>query len=232
MSPRDLWEKSVGWLPHKVTVYEREDRGGELYLRWRADGNWRRKSLRRSLRTTRGRIDPDVQKWALEQASAHYAQLVAGLPPSERPPAAPLTIGATLARAINPETGKYPADTPHRREVERALAEAVRVWGADTPWADIRKSDMRKLWRARINGLSAKGLTGARGAEVTAARVFAVAQWLRDEEVIPPGACEADREHGRAARRASAVQARRVPRTHEGCECRRSAVRPADGVRC
>lgn len=189
MSPRDLWEKSVGWLPHKVTVYEREDRGGELYLRWRADGNWRRKSLRRSLRTVRGRIDPDVQRWALEQASAHYASLVAGLPANEKPAARPLTIGEAWARVTNADTGKYPADSGHRQETQRALKEAARVWGADTPWADIRKADMRKLWRGRINALTASGKVGARGAEVTAARVFAVAQWLRDEEIVPPQSC-------------------------------------------
>ena len=186
----DLWEKSVGWLPHKVTVYEREDRGGELYLRWRSSGNWKRKSLRRSLRTARGRIDADVQKWALDQASAQYAKLVAGLPDQERAASAlPLTLGETERRIIDLHTGKYPADTPHRREVQRALKEAVSVWGASTPWAEIRKADMRKLWRGRITTLLADGETGARGAEITASRVFAVAQWLRDEEIIPPQSC-------------------------------------------
>ena len=37
----DQWEESVGFLPHKVTVYEEQARKGVLYLRWRQDGNWK-----------------------------------------------------------------------------------------------------------------------------------------------------------------------------------------------
>ncbi len=36
-----LWSESVGFLPHKVTVYENAQKGRNLlYLKWRTDGKW------------------------------------------------------------------------------------------------------------------------------------------------------------------------------------------------
>jgi integrase len=67
-------------------------------------------------------------------------------------------------------------------------------WGADTAWADIKRADLRKLWRRRILQLRAEKADGLRGAEITIQRVNAVAAWLRDEELIPAGACVAPRQ--------------------------------------
>lgn len=194
MTPRAVqpWEQSVGFLPHKVTVYENAAKGNLLYLRWRHAGNWKKQSLKRGLRTERGKIEPEVQQWALAQATAKFNALVQGLP-ADTPtatPAAPLTIREGLARAIDARTGKYPTATPHRKEVVREVERAAVVW-RNRPWAEIRRADLRALWRHRILELRAEGEVGLRGAEVTAQRVLAVASWLRDEELIPAGACVA-----------------------------------------
>lgn len=200
MTPtRELWEKSVGFLPHKVTVYEEPSRNGTLYLRWRSEGNWKKRSLKRPLRTQRGKINSDTQRWAMQQAETQYARLVAGVPLEQREPAAPVTIATGLAAAIDAETGKYPTDTMHRREVERELKRAIHHWGADTAWDAIKRKDLRKLWRARILELRSQStanhpVDGLRGAEITVQRVLAVAAWLRDEELIPAGACVAGRK--------------------------------------
>lgn len=190
---RTPWSASVGFLPHKITVYEEPAREWTLYLRWRSGGNWKKRSLRRQLRTVRGKIDAEVQRWAMEQASAQYARLVAGIPDAERAPSAPLTIQQGLDRATDPKVGKYPTDTNHRREVVREMDRAIRAWGDATPWEAIKRSHLRSLWRARIVGLRAENDVGLRGAEITIQRVLAVAQWLRDEELIPAGACVAPR---------------------------------------
>jgi integrase len=195
MTPRvDVWEKSVGFLPHKVTVYEEPARKGVLYLRWRKGGNWARRSLRRPLRTPRGKIDLDTQRWALEQASAQYAALVAGAPAGDRVPMVPMTLAEGLAAVIDPKDGKYPTDTMHRREVVREMGRAIAQFGGATRWEDIKRSHLRQLWRARILQLRAAKEQGLRGAEVTVARVLAVASWLRDEECIPAVACIASRK--------------------------------------
>jgi integrase len=195
MTPRvEVWEESVGFLPWKVTVYEEPSRKGVLYLRWRQDGNWKKKSLKRPLRTARGKIDLDTKRWALTEAQVQYARLVAGVPAEEITPVAPLSIEQGLAAVIDSKTGKYPTDTMHRREVVRELERAIKQWGAQTPWETIKRKDLRKLWRHRINELRAEKQAGLRGAEITIQRVLAVAAWLRDEELIPAGACVASRK--------------------------------------
>lgn len=193
----NVWEASVGFLPHKVTVYEEVARKGCLYLRWRSGGNWKRRSLQRPLRTPRGRIDSDIQKWALQQAEAQYARLVSGVPVEERAPTSPLTIARGLERILDPATGKYPVDSPHRREVEREFKRAIKHLGGDTPFESIKRRDIRSLWRWRIRELRSELhpdtrlplYDGLRGSEITIARLLAVAAWLRDEELIPLGAC-------------------------------------------
>jgi integrase len=183
----------VGFLPHKVTVYEEPARNGTLYLRWRKAGNWGRKSLQRPLRTPRGRIDPEVQKWALQQAEKKYAELVSGVPLEERAPTSPLTLSQGLERVTDAATGKYPTDTDHRREVEREFKRAIAHFGGDTTFESIKRRDIRGFWRWRILELHKEGHTGLRGAEITVARFLAVAAWLRDEEMIPPGSCQLPR---------------------------------------
>jgi integrase len=195
-----LWSASVGFLPHKVMVYENAERGGVLYLRWRernekGEPNWRKESLHRPLPRIKVRgvakPDPEVEAWARERAAEKYAQLVKGVSASERGVVHALTIAEGVRRLLAPETGKYPSDTPHRREVARELAHVVRCLGGDTRWELVRRQELRRLWRYRIRQLRAKGDVGHRGAEVTVQRLLAAAQWLRDEEIIASGACVA-----------------------------------------
>lgn len=210
-------KKAVAWthpVEHgkgtRVVVGEDLLRGGKLTLRWwdrdkKPKANWRRKTLGRTLtRNRKGVPDPDTVAWAIREATRQSLALADGLPPEDRDAPTPeevrelaretFTIGQAEAAVIDPATGKYPADSPHRREVVRELRTAALVWGADTPWKAIRKADLRKLWRRRIEDLQRTKHDGLRGAEVTIARVLAVAAWLRDEERIPVGACVASRQ--------------------------------------
>lgn len=196
MKPFTPWTQSVGFLPHKVTVYENMEREGTLYLRWRgrdAQGRpqWKKESLRRPIRTERGKIISETQQWALDQAAKKYALLVGGIPADEREPVHQLTLADGIKRALNLEIGMYPADSLHRREVVRELERAVRCLGEETRWDAIKRADLRRLWRWRIQQLRAERNIGLRGAEVTVQRLLAVAAWLTDEEAIPSGACVA-----------------------------------------
>jgi integrase len=194
MTPAPVWEEEFGLAPYKVWVYERAEKRGVLYLRWRHEGNWRKESLGQTLRTADGRVIIERQKAARLAAKQKYALLASCRTTIEAPtpaPAGSLTIADGLAAAIHPKTGKYHVDTTHRRELIVSMGHAARVWGADTPWAAIRKAQIRDLWRTRLHELKAKDRSGARGAEITVARVLAVAAWLRGEELIPLDACVA-----------------------------------------
>jgi hypothetical protein len=186
-----VWTYTAGTLPHAVTAYERATKGNVVYLRWRTTTkkgrNWAHKSLGFTLRDKHERIDPAREKDAQEAANLQLARLLVGLPKEEV--ATRLTLNDGWTRISDRKTGKYPTNTPHRREVERAMKYVMAVWGQDRPWDSIKKADLRGLWRRRIEELAAEGERGLRGAEVTVARLLGVAGWLRDEELIPATAC-------------------------------------------
>jgi hypothetical protein len=196
------WEESVGSIPYKVTVFEMATRKGVLYLRWRADGNWKVESLAPAAaaagfdtatlfdsygRRLKPRFLKERQQWAIDQAEAKFAKLRAGLT-DEVKEAAPLALKDTWAVIADEKTGKYPSRTAHRDEVERELNHAIRVLcDRDRPnltWAALKRADVRKLWRTRIRELRAAKHDGLRGAEITVARLLAIYGWLSDEEHI------------------------------------------------
>jgi integrase len=199
----EVWSESVGSIPHKVTVFEYVARSRVLYLKWRRSGNWKYESLAKAAidagfdtpdltdekgRRLVGRAMAKKQTWALAQAESKWAKLKAGLPDRERKLEAPLTLGETWPLLIDEDTGNYPADTPHRREVKRELDNAIRILGADMPWSAIKSNEITKLMRTRIRELQEDKHAGLRGAEVTIARLNAIATWLRAAEKIPADA--------------------------------------------
>ncbi len=171
----------VGDIPWKVGVVTRSGRGDSLWLRWRAEGNWRHESLKG---TTATLTAAEYQRRANEK----YAALLNQVPADQRPDAAPLTITRGLALAIDPERGLYPVPTQHRAEVEREVKRAAVIL-KDKAWVAITDDDLVALWRTRIRQLVKRGNRGFRGAEVTMDRLLAVAGWLRRRKHIPAGAC-------------------------------------------
>jgi hypothetical protein len=183
------WEYVVGLLPHRVTAWERTDAKGVLYLRWMQGGTLKRKSLGRVARDAKGKLSPEALAYAKAEAAAQYDRLVRGVPFDTRPPQAALTIAQGWALAIDPEKGKWPKRTPHRDEMRRAFDRARAAWGAETPWAQIGRGEIRQLWRRELKAQRAQGNAGVRAAEVVVARVLTVADWLRNEQHIDPLAC-------------------------------------------
>lgn len=184
MSP-DRWEETVGPAPHTVWVGERADKRNVVYLRWRIAGNWKWRSLRKGVRDPKGRIDKAARDRFREEARIQH-EILSGrrLPPVlERGHV--LTLGDTWTVITAKQTGKYPHDTAHRREVGRALTDAVRILGRGLPWSAIDRTRLRQLMRQRVDELMAGGHSGLRGAEVVMQRLAAVASWLREEQHIP-----------------------------------------------
>ena len=192
MTERKPWSHAIGQKarPHRVTVFENPQREWTLMLRW---GSPRRvESLGRKLRTAEGKVIREVERWAKAQAQAKYEALIRGddeRATGEPTPDVALMIGEAVAKLTDKAHGKYPTASQHRKETLAALAFAAVVWGADRAWNSVGKADLRALGRRRIDELRAGGHDGLAGAEHSVQRVLTVAQWLRDEDLIAPGAC-------------------------------------------
>lgn len=182
------WTHVVGSGKSRVVVYEDLARERRLTLRWWPEGatNWKRKSLGRVLeRDRRGNVTRASEEWAKDQATVKSAALIAGTPEATVVLPQRFTIGETAAAITNAETGKYPHDTPFRRELLRALDFARTVWDAATPWATIDDAAWTKLMRRRLEGLLMRHKRGVRTTEITVSRLATVATWLRDAKKIP-----------------------------------------------
>lgn len=184
----------------KVTVREELARGRRLYLWWRAGGNWKKRALGEDtqfgygLRDEAGEVHDDVAKWAAVKAAEQAAILAGDADALARAgqdvaPAAPslLTLGGTRAILTDPDTGKYPHDTPHRRELLRQLDYAITALGADRPWAAIDGDVMTTLARRKVAAVVEKKRQGFRAAEVLVTRVAAIAVHLAEKKKIPTG---------------------------------------------
>ena len=182
------WHYVIGMIPHRVMAFEDTARKGVVYLRWRVAGDWKRKSLGFKLRSAKGVIDKALEKRARQAADEMYSRLVSGGVQPKKP-VVELTIADGWTLAKDPDTGKWPEDTMHRREMDRAFERAKSTWGARTAWNSIDRGEIRKLWRTEFRRARALGHEGVRSTEVVIARVMAVANWLRDEQKIAPTAC-------------------------------------------
>lgn len=187
------WTYAVGLNPHRVTAFEDVKRGGVVTLRWHIGAGATRRRMLRSLgiavRGARGGLDRDLLTRAIAAADAQYAALASGkVSAAVMAPTAPLTIAQGWQRAKHPELGKWNKDTAHRRDMDRAMKRAVETWGSACTWEEIDRGQLRKLWRKELARLRAKGHGGVRGAQLLLDLVLAVAEWLRDEQLIAPTA--------------------------------------------
>jgi hypothetical protein len=242
------WKADVGFLPHKVTVFEHGERGLQLYLRWRpgreVDGEWRSggawkyRSLgvtfaelvaREFAKLPPSRQRKEAEAWARAKAEAQYDRNrghTAATPRAEpalpAPPAPKLTLRAGWEKATDPDKGKYAAAGTLALAAGRPGAAGRR---ASTSPSTSATSPSRSRRRWRSGGRTPRGRTCARATSrsssagggrpcgprprrrpprrrptptspghgfasgvATVARVLAVADWLRDEGHIPPGA--------------------------------------------
>lgn len=188
------WLYRAGVIPHRVTAFEDVKRGGIVTLRWQiGDGPTRKRMLRSlgfTVRGARGGLDRDAVARAIAAATAQNHALMSGhiSPVAVAAPTAPLTITQGWERAKHPQTGKWNKDTAHRRDMERAIKNAVKMWGPSFTWAEVDRGQIRKLWREELKRLRKAGHTGVRGAQLQLDLVLAIAEWLRDEQLIPANA--------------------------------------------
>jgi hypothetical protein len=179
----DLWSETRGTKPHRVTVFERADKGMAVYLRWYADGKPRlQRAAVQTIRDRRGR----TQTRAIERAQAEADEKIAELKGERRPskrPAGPLTLAQGVALAFS-ERGPYPlvpATDSWTRQARSYADQAVRLLGGEeVRWEDVTPGMIRAVWRKVYRECGANG-DGYRKAEKILVVLFRIAGWLRGE---------------------------------------------------
>lgn len=188
------WTADFGERPYRVVAEERLDRGGKVYLRWREAGNWRVRATELVIRNRHGKVIAAREKQVRDEAAGVIAELQGGRSAAKGARAKPLTLLEGLARVTDPDSGKYPTDSQHRREVEREVRRVAAILGTARTWNSLMPGDIRTIYRRRARALAEQGHVGKRGAEITVSRLLAVAEWLRGEQLIHQGACRAPAE--------------------------------------
>lgn len=170
----------------RVVVYEDLTRGRMLTLRWRGPKNWKRRVLGRLLeRDQKGEPLAHSIAWAVNEAKRKSVALSDGKDEPKKAVAMPFTIGETCWAIIDKKTGKYPHDSPFRKELLRAVDYAGIVWGTETPWRELDEDSWVELLRRRLEGLLKQGRKAVRTTEITVSRLITVTKWLRRTRRIP-----------------------------------------------
>src|SRR5690242_19222380 len=120
-----------------------------------------------------------------DKALARAAARRAIAPAATVPAPIGVRIEDTIGLICDPATGRYPHRTPARDELERAIALACKIWGADTLWTEITELDYTRLLRVRLEELVAKGCRGVRATELTIGKITTSVGWLREVRHIP-----------------------------------------------
>lgn len=168
------WSHSVGCYGRTVRVEERRP-GGFLYLVWSDGGG---KPRKRSL----GHNDRNVAISQAEELSTRLDRERRLARPPARPQAL-LTLEEGIALAFASSTGMYPAQTKHAQESRKLAERGAEILGRTLFWAELTPGKIqllvRVLARRSVNG------RGMRTAEYMCDVLYSIANWLREEGLIP-----------------------------------------------
>jgi len=183
---RKCWAESLGVYGATVRVAER-DPGGVLYLLWL---DKRGKQQKRSLghRDRReGKRQALAAATAMMEASAAGRGVVIAAPQQQerkqQDAAAPLTLAQGIAQMFDPQRGAYATVTDHVRQAKRYAEAAAEILGPRLTWEDFTPGEM--MYLVRHLAQQSRDGSGATAAEKTCVILYAIASWLRQEELIP-----------------------------------------------
>lgn len=181
------WQYQVGEPPHQLTAFERTDKGLAIYTRvWDGRRYRSKRALCERIRNEKGRIIPELEIAAQQAAIRRHGEIIAGVV-EETEQRGPLTVAGGFRRLLDTRDGKFPTDTPHRREVLRASRVIAEVIGRDRRFDEVRHRDYRALWRHMAHEHKRSGKYGPRAAEIYCGVLQGAARWLQQDGLIEPG---------------------------------------------
>jgi len=200
------WKTTIDGTSPPLTIYERSDRDGKLYLKWAEGDSHRRPSLKApadeegdlSVRNDQGEVDPDqverIRKLALKQyRKVRNGTSTSSIPKRDR---GPLTLRAGRDEVLRVPGGKYATKTQDHGDMRRALDRVCGILGDDMLWRDLRPRHFTEIWRtfARRKKKDENAL-GWRMAELTCAKLQTASRLLYEQELIDRAAETPSRWH-------------------------------------
>jgi hypothetical protein len=182
------WKTTIDGTKPLLTVEERSDRRGQLYLLWWTDGKRRRPKLEgdHTVRGPDGTLDPERIETVRTAARLQYLRTQKGPVPTPRKSStAPLDLVDGFDRMLAIPGGKYAHETARYRAVKLARGRILHVLGDRLLWQDLRPGHYLEVGRWFIRRFEAGDETlGFRVMEATVSALFAARNWLSAQEVI------------------------------------------------
>ena len=167
------WSVSFGAYGSTIRLSEREP-GGTLYVLWVDNtGKQRKRSL--------GHRD---RKRGKQEALELSQQLASGARTQKA--VTPLTLREGVTRAFDPLHGMYGGPSRHVGDTRRAVDRALSILGDDLAWEELTPG--RITYLVRILARDSRNGRGARSAELMCIALYTIANWLRQELLIPTSA--------------------------------------------
>lgn len=186
-APASPFPMEVGVAPYAVSVIERSDKQGMVYLRWwkpsKNNHGWQSLKFRLA-----GRPAEEVAELAARaQAAAQqkYEELSGQRAPTRGRTARLVTLRDAWGIITDPKAGKYPQDSRYRQQLAAALTLAARVLGEDFPFVSLDMASLRSVVRRQADLTMRRGGVGWRPSEIMGTRLLTIATVLKDEGYLP-----------------------------------------------
>lgn len=189
------WETTIDGTSPPLTIYERDDRDGRIYLGWAVGDSHRNPSLKdpetgktmETVRDDEGDLDPDLVEKARKLGLKQYRRARAGEAPvpTSAEDDGPLTLRRGRDEVLRIPGGKYAQKTQDYGDMRRALDRVCEILGEDMLWENLRPRHFTEIWRtfARRKKRDENAL-GWRMAEITCAKLQTAGRWLHEQELI------------------------------------------------
>lgn len=189
------WKVTIEGTSPPLTVYERADRGNELYLKWAAGKSHKRPKLKAmsSVRGTDGKLDPSLVTRARACALKQYEEAkrsTSGQGSVPRNDGPPLTLKRGFDEVLAVPSGKYPSrDDTQWKTTRRVRDRVLSVLPPEMLWSELWPKHYRDVWRILAQRYAAGTSNLAwRAVEETVQQFVAASNWLGGDGGFLPAA--------------------------------------------
>lgn len=198
---KSYWSQTVPFGSRKVYAWERLDRNGAIFLKFKDDASRARDGRvkvrlpgNHSVRDAKGKILQSKVRTVVREIEEFISSIATTGLRAETQAVNGLSLLEGFDMLLDTTNGKFASKTLRWQEIERAKRKIEKILNMHLSWTDITPHHARSIWRSlarenveqRAQGVRSR--IGVRQAEVTVDALYSTAAWLRDEGLIPQDA--------------------------------------------